>query len=163
MADKEWATYEDVAVFLLNRFAEYFGLGRVEGKTIVPAAGTAWELDGIGYSQDGAQFVIVECKRYTTSRVNQDTMGVLAFRILRTGASGGIIVTPIGYQAGAAKVANFEGITRVTLNQDCTTVEYVMRFLDQVQVGLTDTITATDSVSITLFKADGTVENYGPY
>lgn len=163
MADKDWASYEEVAVYLLNRFAEHFGLGRVHGKSIVAGAGTKWELDGIGYSQDGAQFVIVECKRYTKSKVDQETMGGLAFRILRTGASGGIVVTPIGYQAGAANVADHERITRVMLNQDCTTTEYVMRFFDQVQVGLADTVTATDSVSIQLIKADGTIENYGPY
>jgi len=163
MPDKEWASYEEVAVFLLNQFAEHFELGRVEGHTIVAAAGTKWDLDGIGYSQDGADFVIVECKRYTTSRIDQETVAGLAYRILKSGASGGIMVTPIGYQAGAIKVADYEGIARVTLNHDCTTTEYVMKFLDQIRMGLADTITASDSVSIQLRKADGTVINYGPF
>ena len=157
MADKEWASYEEVAVFLLNQFAERFGLGTVEGHTLIPAAGTTWNMDGIGYSQDGADFVIVECKRKTTRRVDQETVAGVAYRILKTGASGGIIVTPIGFQSGAMKVADFEGITRVTLNHDCTTTEYVLKFLSEIHVGLSDTVTLTESLAIEIRKADGTV------
>src|SRR5690242_17015231 len=116
MADKTWQSYEEVAAYLLGRFANEFGLGRVEGKQLVPgASGTNWEIDAKGYGQDGTSFVIVECKRYTTSRVSQEILAGLAFRIQDTGASGGIVVTPIGYQEGAKKVAAHVGIKTVQL------------------------------------------------
>jgi hypothetical protein len=41
---------------------------------------------------------------------------------------GGIIVSPLGLQEGAQKVANAENVKHVTLGPDSTTNEYVMRF-----------------------------------
>lgn len=41
-----WRSYEQVARYLLDQIAEHFGLGRVEGKQIVPgASGTRWEIE----------------------------------------------------------------------------------------------------------------------
>ncbi len=39
MADKTWRTYEEVAHYLLDQFAEQFGLDHVEPMQIVPWAG----------------------------------------------------------------------------------------------------------------------------
>ena len=53
-------------------------------------------------------FVIIECRRYTKSRQSQEKIGGLAYRILDTGARGGILISPLGMQEGASKIADVE-------------------------------------------------------
>ncbi len=49
MSEKRWKTYEEVAQFLLNRVADQFGVGRFEGKQVMPGeSGTTWEIDAKG-------------------------------------------------------------------------------------------------------------------
>jgi hypothetical protein len=52
---ESWREYEDVAKHLLNRFAEDFGLDRVEGKQSLLGlrSSTNWEIDAKGVSIDG--------------------------------------------------------------------------------------------------------------
>lgn len=84
MPKKNWKSYEEVATYLLNQFAEKFGLGRFEGKQIVPGeCGTDWEIDAKGYSEDECHFVVVECKCHTKSGVSQALTASLAFVIAR--------------------------------------------------------------------------------
>lgn len=79
---KPWEIYEQVAQYLLNRFANHFNLGCVEGKQIVPGrSGAKWEIDAKGIKVDGEGFVVVECRRYTTKRLSQEEVAGLAFRI----------------------------------------------------------------------------------
>jgi hypothetical protein len=79
-ASIKWESYEQVAVYLLNQCAKAFGLESVEGKQVVAGlrSGTDWEIDGKGFCQDGSGFLIVECRRYTTSKQNQEKVGALA-------------------------------------------------------------------------------------
>ena len=134
---KTWERYEQVAQYLLNQFAVYFKLGRVEGKQIVPGKLTPWEIDAKGVKSDGIGFVVVECRRYTNSRLNKKNMGALVFTIQDTGAQGGIVVSPLDLQSGAKKIAASANVQHVTLNPDSTTSDYVMRFLDRVSLGVT--------------------------
>ena len=85
---KDWERYEQTAQFLLNEFAEHFELGSVEGKQIVPGvSGTKWEIDAKGVKINGAGFLIVECRQWT-SKLSQQDVGSLAYRISDTGAQG---------------------------------------------------------------------------
>lgn len=110
-----WETYEEVAVYILDQIASNLGLERVEGKQHVygSRSSTNWEIDGRGVNIDGEGFVIIECRRYTTSKQNQERVGGLAYRIIDTGASGGILVSPLGFQEGAKKIAAAEGIQEI--------------------------------------------------
>jgi hypothetical protein len=134
----EWQSYEQVAVYLLNQFAETFGLDGVEGKQHVNGkrSGVDWEIDGKGYRIGSDAFVIVECKRYTTSRVNQETVGGLAYRIIDTDAEGAILVTPLGSQSGGLDVGKAEQVAQVRLNADATGREYVLQFLNDIFAGV---------------------------
>ena len=126
---KQWESYEEVALYLLNQFADTFNLGAVEGKQLVPGkSGTNWEIDAKGIKEGEGGFVIIECRRYTSSRLNQESLGGLAYRIQDTGAGGGIIVTPLPLQKGAEIVARHEGIKHIILSQESTTSEYVLQF-----------------------------------
>lgn len=138
MADTKWKTYEEVATYLLDSLAEHFCLSRVEGKQSVHGlrSGTDWTIDAKGISSGTEAFVIVECRRHTTSKEDQEQLGGLAYRIIDTGAQGGILVSPLGFQSGAQKVAQAEGIVHVELHPDSTPTEFTMRFLNQIFVGI---------------------------
>jgi len=153
MVSRTWKSYEQVAQYLLNQFAEHFKLGRVEGKQIVPGeSGTEWEIDAKGVRNDGEGFLIIECRRYTKSRLNQESMSALAFRIQDTGAQGSIVVSPLELQSGAKKVAAYSNVQHVTLDPKSTTSDYIMRFLNQIFVGISDTVHVTDSMQFRKYR-----------
>ena len=157
MSAKAWQSYEEVAQYLLNRFAEHFKLGHVEGKQLVAGnSGAEWEIDAKGVSEEGEAFLIIECRRYTKSHLNQESIAALAFRIQDAGAKGGIVVSPLELQSGAKKVAASANIKHVTLEPQSTTSDYMLRFLNQMFVGVSDSVTVTDSVCIQVIR-DGTV------
>jgi hypothetical protein len=138
MAD--WEVYESVAAYLLNKISSEFGLERVEGKQklIGQRSGTTWEIDAKGFCRGKADFVIIECRRNITSKQNQEKIGGLAYRIIDTGATGGIIVSPLGLQEGAERVALAENIVGVALNENCTKDIFVLRFHNKIICGLPD-------------------------
>jgi hypothetical protein len=157
MTEKKSETYEQVAQYLLDKFCDKFGLERVEGKQglLGRRSGTNWTIDAKGICQSGVGFLIVECRRYTTSKLAQEDVGGIAYRIMDTGADGGISVSPFDLQKGARKIAAAENVKRVTLDPDSTTKEFLMRFLDDIFAGLHDTLLATDSFTATVYDKDG--------
>ncbi len=151
-----WESYEQVARYLLEKMGDALGLGleRVEGKQkLVGKSGMEWTVDGKGVKTDAGAIVVIECRRYTTSKLKPEAIGGLAYRIGDVGAAGGIVVTPIGVQEGGEKIAQYEGIEIVHLGADSTRTDYVLRFLDRVFIGasaklrVTATNTATADVS----------------
>lgn len=147
-----------MATYLLNRLAEHFGVGRFEGKQILPGeSGTEWEIDAKGVGENGARTIVVECKRHTKSGISQAITGALAFTIQDVGAQGGILVSPLGLQEGAKKVAAHTNIVEVTLTPESTTTEYVLRFLNQIHVGTVAQVHLIDECSIELRDKDGNV------
>jgi hypothetical protein len=112
-----WRDYEEVATYLLNPVARELGLERVEGKQLVEGrrSGTIWEVDAKGICSEGEGIILVECRRYLPDRLDQEAVGGFAYRIRDCGANGGILVSPLGLQAGAEKVAAAEGIDSVDL------------------------------------------------
>ena len=143
---KDWERYEQTAQYLLNEFASHFGLGSVEGKQIVPGeSGAEWQIDAKGVKISGEGFLIVECRRWK-SRLSQEDVGALAYRINDTGAQGRILVTPAKLQSGAQKIAEHENIYHVVLDQESTTENYVIAFLNKVIAGCQANIVILDSV-----------------
>lgn len=152
---KTWESYEQVAQHLLDEFAVHFELGHVEGKQIISGqSGASWEIDAKGIKVDGEGFVIVECRRHTTSGLPQESLGALAFRIHDTQAAGAIVVAPLDLQAGAKKIAAYSNIVHVKLSPESTTTEYVMSFLDRAFIGVADTasVLLKERVTIEVFE-----------
>lgn len=149
-----WQSYEEVATYLLNQCAREFGLSKVEGKQSVPGlhSQTEWEIDAKGVCEGNERFVIIECRRYTTSKQNQEKIASLAYRILDTGAQGGIIVSPLGLQEGAQKVALAEKIVNVQLSPDSTPHEFAMQFLNKIFLGVQDQVFLHDEISVELIS-----------
>jgi hypothetical protein len=135
----KWKTYEDVARHLLAQFGEHFGLEDVEGKQKIKGmrSGTDWEIDAKGRKTgENEMFIIMEFRSGTSSGQKQGDLGALCWSIIDTRASGGIIVSPLPLQEGAKKVAQAGDIVEVTLNENCSTTDYVMQFLNKVMVGV---------------------------
>ena len=160
-----WKSYEEVAAYLLNQIITEFGLEKVEGKQMVMGnrSGIEWEIDAKGVGKGKEIFFIVECRLYKTSRQNQERIGGLAYRIIDTGAKGGILVSPLGLQKGAARIAKMENIHTVILNENCTETEYILKFLDRVRVGMHHhgSITPIGKLSGKIIRKDGTIEDLG--
>ncbi len=152
--DKKWKDYEEVAIYLLDQFKKEFGLIDVEGKQKISGyrSGTNWEIDAKGINEKGEGFIIIECRRYTTSKQNQEKLGSLAYRIMDTGASGGIIVDPLGLQEGAQKIAKSENIIHVTIDANSTSDQFSMKFLNKIMLGLCEYITMKDEAMVELIR-----------
>lgn len=147
-----WQTYEEVARYLLEKLSDTLGLGleRVEGKQkLVGKSGMKWEVEGKGIKTDGGSIIVIECRRYTTSKLKPEAIGGLAYRIADVGAAGGIVVTPIGVQEGGQKIAEYEGIHVVRLDAESTTTDFVVRFLDKVIHGASAHLRATATLTAT--------------
>ena len=144
----EWENYEEVAHYLLDQMAEHFGLDRVEGKqgVIGKRSGTTYTIDAKGVAADDEAFILVECRRHITARQKQEDLAAIAYRIIDTGARGGIVVTPLSLQTGAARIAAAEGIVHVKLGEGSTTETYVLSFLNQVFVGLVERLNTGETI-----------------
>ncbi len=157
---RSWQSYEEVARYLLNRIASEFGLDRVEGKQSIAgqASGTSWEIDAKGVASDGVGFVIIEARRYPRTRLSQEQVAAIAYRIQDTGAAGGIVVSPLPLQAGAAKVAKSAGVIHVQLDAASNTERYILKFLNNVMIGL-----SPDAISVTATVLGGTLTSVVTY
>jgi Restriction endonuclease len=154
MVNSQWRSYEEVAQYLLDKFADHFGLLRVEGKQSVHGirSGTKWTIDAKGVRVGSEAIVIVECRRHTTTKEDQEQLGGLAYRIIDTGAEGGIVVSPLGFQSGAKKVAESENILHVELHEDSTPTEFSMRFLNQIFVSVAEHMHMTDACDAVVIR-----------
>ena len=147
--------YEEVATELLNRLAEELGLDRVEGKqTIIGKLlqDTSCTIDAKAVVDGGERFLIVECRRHTTKAIDQEQMHGLAFRVINYGADGGIIVSPLGLQEGAKKVANGMNILEVRLTAESTVSDFALQVLDKLFLGFTATATLSAKVCVRLLR-----------
>src|SRR5947209_3865420 len=114
---KESDRYEVVTRAILQSCREQLGFKEVRPKRKLPGAtGTQWEIDATCYQVASDGMILVECRRHTTSKIDQEQVGGLIFRIIDTGAEGGLIVTPLGYQEAAKLVAKAHKVTLATLN-----------------------------------------------
>lgn len=97
---------------------------------------------------DGS-IVIVECRRYN-SRLSQEALGAVAYRIRNLGAAGGITVSPMPLQAGAAKVAKAEQIEHVELRPESTREQWIAKIDQITHIGITETaaFTVTESLEV---------------
>ncbi|MBS4729698.1 restriction endonuclease [Mycobacterium sp. SM1] len=154
-----WKSYEEVARHLLETVGHLLGLKleRVEGKqTLVGESGANWEIDAKGVKAQSGAIVVIECRRYTDSRVKQSAVASLAWTISDVGASGGIIVTPIGVQKGGQIVAQSADIEIVHLDANATPTDFRIKFLEKVVVGASANlhVTVTLTAEAEVVKAD---------
>jgi len=152
-SDKKWRDYEQVSTYLLNHLSKELGLEKVEGKQkLIGKSGTEWEIDAKGICENSEGIVIIECRRYTTSKQNQEKIAGFAWRIIDTGANGGILVSQLGLQKGAKLVAQAANITSVIIDANSTPQNFAVEFLNQLFLGTTLSISMNMNVTATLLR-----------
>ena len=102
--------------------------------------------------EGGDGIVLVECRRYTTSKQNQEKIAALAYRIHYTKAEGGIMVSPLGLQTGAEKVADANNIKSIEIDANSTPENFTIRFLNKLFIGIADRVRLSDEVTVTVVK-----------
>ena len=125
---KSWKSYEELASHILSHFADIVGISSVQAKQRLQGqSGTCWEIDAKGICSDGAGFLVIECKERHSSRLNQDIIATLAYKVQDVGAAGAVIITSIGLQKGAKKVASKKGFHIVYLPKESAFEDFVAR------------------------------------
>lgn len=156
-----WDTYEEVARYIIQQAAKIFRLSDVEGKQKIlgKLTGTKWEIDAKGIRENGGAIVIIECRRHTTSRLSQEAIAAVAYRILDAEADGGIVVSPHPLQIGAKKVAKAAKIEHIRLDPSSTKDQWIAQVEDLIMIGFTENVKAAvkDSFSITVYDVEGNV------
>lgn len=157
---KQWEDYEEVARYVLQQIGKRFGLADVEGKQKIAGklSGTEWEIDAKGVRDGDAAIVLVECRRYK-SRLSQEALAAVAYRVIDAGAAGGITVSPLPLQAGAAKVATAGKVEHVELRPESTREQWIATIGTVVHIGITETakVTVRDSLEVTVLDGFGNV------
>lgn len=153
MPDAKWRTYEELAKFIIKELAEEFDLGDVEGKQVIPGeSGTSWEIDAKGIRVGDSGVVLIECRRYLTSRIKQEQVAAIAYRIKDIGAVSGITVSPLDLQEGAKILADHEGITHVVLDPESTTENYFVKFFNKAFVKAAETLGVGDFSNLEIWQ-----------
>lgn len=147
---KNWEKYEDVTKQLLSDVREHLGLGRIEGKQKVRGniSGTKWEIDVVAYDATGEKLILVECRQRQYSTLSQESLAGFAYRVKDTGAYQGIVVTTIGLQDGAKKVAEAEKITEIKLDYTSTSENYIAQITNKIFIKRAEEINISDSVEL---------------
>lgn len=151
-----WLRYEVAACSILEQIGNALGIATVEGKQLLDGkSGTDWEIDARAFQEDGANFLVVEVRRYTTSSLKQEDIAALAYRIGDVGAAGGIVVSPLPLQSGAALVAKAAGIEHVRLTPDSTATDYLAEYMGRrfMGVSIVEKVTATDIMDAEVIRA----------
>lgn len=150
----DWKIYEEVAKTILNNLASEFQLSNVEGKQLVDGiqSGTKWEIDAKGILENGSGFLVIECRRNTTSKQSQDKIASLAYKIIDSGAAGGIMISAIGVQKGGQLVANSAKVIHMQLDKESTPIDYCLQFLNRIFIGHSESVNASDSMSAELIR-----------
>ncbi len=125
---QSWKNYEELARHVILHFADIIGITAVEAKQRLQGkSGKRWEIDAKGICSGGKGFLVIECKERSKSRLRGSTIGALAFTVQDIGAAGAVIVTSIGLQKGAEKLAKHQGFHAVYLPKESTFEDYVAR------------------------------------
>lgn len=134
---RNWRKYEDYTRQILNDdrvqdyLEKYFELSNLvikpKKKLLGRKSGTKWEVDGYGYDINN-QIILIECKHYENDKVVQNTVAAFAYIIRDIEAQTGIIVTTLGLQSGAIKVAKAENIGLVKLHYNSTNENFIISF-----------------------------------
>lgn len=145
--------FERITRLILKNLREHLGYETVEGSKRYrgKSSGRKRQIDISVYRTDG-KMIIVECKRHTR-KVDIKIMGEFYYVINREiGADGGLLVSSVGFDAGAQAVANAEKIGMATLNSDATEYDYILEIAGQLWRGIsfTDIVPVSDEAIFTI-------------
>ena len=162
--DESWRCFEDAFRAILSQHKDFFGLASVDQQAgqLAGKSGYTWHIEVIAYAKDDGRMVLFECRR-KNANLKPSEAGELAFRMEDTGAGRGYFVTTLerGLSEGAKKIADYREIGHIQLSADARPDQYVLRFLSQIFVGITDRVSVTDSFYYELRDKDGNIIQKG--
>lgn len=162
MNTPDWKKYEAASRQIIQSFCNEFGIASVQSETkLTGKCGTEWSVEGTATLVKGEGFLILECRRYKTKRLNQEALGALAYRIQDTGAVGGIIVSPLPLQKGAQYIADAVNIIPIQIESWSTSVNYLAKILGKTfrGYGFQDTVSVKCSIYSIELKTIGSDDN----
>lgn len=155
-----WSNYEDLSRYVLEQLRGRLGLAAVEQKQLLHGvdSGTDWEVDAKCIRDGDAAILIVECRRYK-SRLTQEALAAVAYRIRDTRAAGGFTVSPMKLQKGAKKVADASGVLHIQLSADSTPNAWFAQIEDVFHVGFVDTmnVQVSDAMELIVRGSNGEI------
>jgi hypothetical protein len=159
-APQVWKEFEDVVRSIVNMHSEAFGLDSVEPSAakILGQSGYVWTIEIVGYCKGSKKIAIFEVRRKKRNIEPEEVSG-LRGRIEDTQAGKGYIVTKLNRRLsiGSQKLADFNKIEHIQVSADATPDVYVMRYLRQFFVGLSDTMQPSDSVEAIVRDREGKI------
>jgi hypothetical protein len=161
---KPWEIYEQAARSVVSDLRQHLAVADVEDKQeILGASGTAWEIDGKAVLSGGAGFLVIEARRHTTSGQKQEAVAAFAYRIGDLGGSGGIVVSPLPLQSGAAVIAAHENIHHLQLAEWSTAENYLAQFMGRAFHRVTEhaEVSFSERLEVTVIRG-GKVIDRGP-
>lgn len=158
---KKWCKYEDVVKQLIYDVRDFLEIGRVEGKQKIKGtlSSTEWEVDVVAYNARDEKLILVECKYRSHSKLSQEVLGGFAYRVMDAEADRGIIVTTIGLQEGASKVASASKIIELKLDPNSTSADYIAKIANQIFIKSTESIKINDHINIEVRDANGDLKD----
>jgi hypothetical protein len=158
---KAWESYEKVAEHVLSELGLKLGVTDIRDKRSYPGklSGTDWDIDVSALREGDQALIIVECRRLTSSRIKQEAMGAIAYRILDLGAGGGITVSPYPLQKGAAKIAAASNVQHVELTAGSRFDLWVAKIAAVLHIGITEQVPVSvkDSLRAVVRNARGEI------
>ena len=148
----DWSIYEDAARAAIMSLRRELGLVSVGGKAKAAGnSGATWELDARAWQDESGRFLLVEARRYRRSRLKQEDIAAVAFRVHDLGANGAIVVSPLPMQEGAKLVASHAHIEHIQLTAESTPELYLAEYMGQRYHG----VAITDSLSVSATLVGG--------
>jgi hypothetical protein len=137
----------------LERFKDELKLATIEPPCDValPREGGSFKADAVAYDLDGRKFII-EYRQHKTSRLAQEAMFALSYRVIESNSAGGFVVTPLPLQKGANLCAKANNILSIELGENSTPEEFSIKFLNKIFVGLVTRIGVSSSCTMEVIR-----------
>lgn len=151
---KRWTIYEDAVKRVISDMRALLGVEAVGDKQKIPGVdGATYELDAVAWTDAEGSFLLVEAKQHKRG-LSQDTVNAVVYKLMKVGASGAIIVTPVPLQRGAKKAADFDGVIHIILSADSTPEDYLAEYLGKCFLGasISENVTVADQCDAVVIK-----------
>lgn len=120
-----------------------------------PRSGTTWEIECKGVRFGSETLFFIECRRYTTSLLDQESLGGLTYRIRDSGAAVASSFRHWGFKKVPRRSRRQKTSSPLKLNPDSRPELYVARYLDQLRTGIQDRLWLSDFVTLILYDEHG--------
>jgi len=156
---ENWRNYEDAArkiIGKLNSMKDELRIEKITDKQKIKGkSGEEWEMEIMASDSESGKPILLECKCWAKP-IPRDVIVSLAYKIKDVGGDRAFIITPIGLQSGAKKLAGVEQIETILLTKDSTSSNFdlVLANRGKHHHGSEHIVKITDKVKIVKIKSN---------